>query len=199
MDISWTWLGIVVLALIIFACASGFRRGFVKEIVSAFFMIISFLLVWVINPYVNTFVREYTPVYNIVQSNCQELVMEQTGSQKALDKEEQTQIMEKMELPDILKTSLMENNTAETYRYLAVSTFAEYIADSLAVMIVNGISFLLSFIISAIVIRLLSYILNVLTNLPVIKGVNKIAGGVVGWCKVHNLYLDRVSDPDAAL
>ena len=59
MDISWTWLGIVVLALIIFACASGFRRGFVKEIVSAFFMIISFLLVWVINPYVNTFVREY--------------------------------------------------------------------------------------------------------------------------------------------
>ena len=27
MDISWTWLGIVVLALIIFACASGFRRG----------------------------------------------------------------------------------------------------------------------------------------------------------------------------
>ena len=156
MDISWTWLGIVVLALIIFACASGFRRGFVKEIVSAFFMIISFLLVWVINPYVNTFVREYTPVYNIVQSNCQELVMEQTGSQKALDKEEQTQIMEKMELPDILKTSLMENNTAETYRYLAVSTFAEYIADSLAVMIVNGISFLLSFIISAIVIRLLS-------------------------------------------
>lgn len=198
MDISWTWLGIVVLALIIFACASGFRRGFVKEIVSAFFMIISFLFVWAINPYVNTFVREYTPVYNIVQSNCQELVMEQTGSQKALDKEEQTQIMEKMELPDILKTSLMENNTAETYRYLAVSTFAEYIADSLAVMIVNGISFLLSFIISAIVIRLLSYILNVLTNLPVIKGVNKIAGGVVG-CEVHNLYLDRVSDPDAAL
>ena len=55
MDISWTWLGIVVLALIIFACASGFRRGFVKEIVSAFFMIISFLLVWAINPYVNTF------------------------------------------------------------------------------------------------------------------------------------------------
>ena len=171
MDISWTWLGIVVLALIIFACASGFRRGFVKEIVSAFFMIISFLFVWAINPYVNTFVREYTPVYNIVQSNCQELVMEQTGSQKALDKEEQTQIMEKMELPDILKTSLMENNTAETYRYLAVST------------IVNGISFLLSFIISAIVIRLLSYILNVLTNLPVINGVNKIAGGAVGGAK----------------
>ena len=30
MDISWTWLGIVVLASDYFACASGFRRGFVK-------------------------------------------------------------------------------------------------------------------------------------------------------------------------
>ena len=67
-------------------------------------MIISFLLVWVINPYVNTFVREYTPVYNIVQSNCQELVMEQTGSQKALDKEEQNADNgKKWKLPDILK------------------------------------------------------------------------------------------------
>ena len=183
MNISWTWLGIAVLALIIFACVSGFRRGFVKEIVSAFFMIIAFLLVWVINPYVNTFVREYTPVYNMVQSNFQDLVMEQTGSQKALDKEEQTQVMEKLEIPDLLKNSLLENNTAQTYRYLAVSTFTEYIADSLAVMIVNGISFLLSFIISTIVIWLLSYILNVLTKLPVIHGINKIAGGAVGGVK----------------
>ena len=60
MDISWTWLGIAVLALIAAACIMGFRKGFVKEIVSVFFMLISFLLVWAVNPYVNTFVKEYT-------------------------------------------------------------------------------------------------------------------------------------------
>ena len=88
-----------------------------------------------------------------------------------------------MELPDILKTSLMENNTAETYRYLAVSTFAEYIADSLAVMIVNG--------------NIISFILYNFCNRDQTvelytecsdksscdKGVNKIAGGVVGGAK----------------
>ena len=155
MDIGWTWLGIVVLALIVFACASGFRKGFVKEIVSAFFMIISFLLVWVINPYVNTFVREYTPVYETIQSQCREMVLEKTGDKKTLDKEEQSQVMADLELPDLLKNTLEKNNTAETYRYLAVSTFSEYIADSLAVMAVNGISFLLSYIISAVAIKLL--------------------------------------------
>lgn len=183
MDISWTWLGIAVLALIAAACIMGFQKGFVKEIVSVFFMLISFLLVWAVNPYVNTFVKEYTPVYDTIQDKCQTLVSEQIGNKKTLDKEEQNQVMENMELPDLLKNALVENNTAETYRYLAVSTFTEYISDSLAVMAVNGISFLISFVLSAAVIKLLGFILNVLTNLPVINGINKIAGAAVGGIK----------------
>ena len=183
MDISWTWLGSAVLALIAAACIMGFRKGFVKEIVSVFFMLISFLLVWAVNPYVNTFVKEYTPVYDTIQDKCQTLVSEQIGNKKTLDKEEQNQVMENMELPDLLKNALVENNTAETYRYLAVSTFTEYISDSLAVMAVNGISFLISFVLSAAVIKLLGFILNVLTKLPVINGINKIAGAAVGGIK----------------
>ena len=183
MDISWTWLGIAVLALIAGACIMGFQKGFVKEIVSVFFMLISFLLVWAVNPYVNTFVKEYTPVYDTIQDKCQTLVSEQIGNKKTLDKEEQNQVMENMELPDLLKNALVENNTAETYRYLAVSTFTEYISDSLAVMAVNGISFLISFVLSAAVIKLLGFILNVLTKLPVINGINKIAGAAVGGIK----------------
>ena len=183
MDISWTWLGIAVLAIIAAACIMGFRKGFVKEIVSVFFMLISFLLVWAVNPYVNTFVKEYTPVYDTIQDKCQTMVSEQIGNKKTLDKEEQNQVMENMELPDLLKNALVENNTAETYRYLAVSTFTEYISDSLAVMAVNGISFLISFVLSAAVIKLLGFILNVLTKLPVINGINKIAGAAVGGIK----------------
>lgn len=183
MDISWTWLGIAVLALIAAACIMGFRKGFVKEIVSVFFLLISFLLVWAVNPYVNTFVKEYTPVYDTIQDKCQTMVSEQIGNKKTLDKEEQNQVMENMELPDLLKNALVENNTAETYRYLAVSTFTEYISDSLAVMAVNGISFLISFVLSAAVIKLLGFILNVLTKLPVINGINKIAGAAVGGIK----------------
>ena len=95
MDISWTWLGIVGIVLILSACILGFRKGFVKEVVSAFFMIISFLLVWVINPYVNTFVKEYTPVYTVIQEKCQDMVMEQTDNRKALDKEEQALFLDR--------------------------------------------------------------------------------------------------------
>lgn len=183
MNISWTWLGIAVLLLIAGACVSGFRKGFVKEIVSVFFLILSFLLVWVINPYVNTFIKEYTPVYRITQEKCQELVEKQVGDVSGLNREEQTKVVEELELPDLLKNTLMKNNTIETYRYLAVTTFTEYVSHSLAVMLINGISFLLSYALSAFLIKLLGYILNILASLPIIHGVNKIAGGIVGGGK----------------
>lgn len=183
MEISWTWLGLCAAGLLIAACVLGFRKGFVKEVVSAFFMILSFLLVWVINPYVNSFLREYTPLYTTVQQSSQEFVESQTGNRKSVDRTEQSQIVENLNIPDLLKNKLKENNTAETYRYLAVNTFTEYISDSLATMAVNGISFLLSYVLSVVVIKLLGYILNILSNLPVIHGVNKLAGAVVGLGK----------------
>lgn len=183
MEISWNWLGIVTLVLIVAACVTGFRKGFVKEIVSIFFMLLSFLLVWLINPYVNTFIREYTPIYKAVEENFQDLVEKQIGDRKSIGKNEQEQLMENLNLPDILKNKLIENNTVETYQYLAVQTFTDYVSDSLAVMVVNGVSFLISYVLSVIVIRLLGVILDILSKLPVISGINKIAGGIVGGAK----------------
>ena len=43
--------------------------------------------------------------------------------------------------------------------------------------------FLISFIISAVAIKLLGYVLNILATLPVIHGVNKIVGAAVGGIK----------------
>lgn len=183
MEISWNWLGVAALVLIVAACVLGFRKGFVREIVSIFFMLLSFLLVWLINPYVNTFIREYTPVYKIVEENFQDLVEKQIGDRKSIDKDEQEQMMENLNLPDILKNKLIENNTVETYQYLAVQTFADYVSDSLAVMVINGVSFLISYILSVIIIRLLGVILDILSKLPVINGINKIAGGLAGGAK----------------
>lgn len=183
MNVSWTWLGIAVCILIIAACVWGFKRGFVKEIVSAFFMILSFLMVWVINPYMNGFIRNHTPVYDTVHEKCQELVEDQLDGQKSLNKTEQSEFVENMPVPEMLKKSLIQKNTVETYQQLAVSSFTDYVADSLAVMAVNGISFLVSYLLSVIVIRLLGYILDVLAKLPVINGINKAAGAVVGGAK----------------
>ena len=65
---NWTWLGLAVLVLLAFSMADGYRHGFVKEVVSALLVLISVALVWLINPYVNQFIRENTSVYEKIQT-----------------------------------------------------------------------------------------------------------------------------------
>ena len=180
---SVTWLGIAAMGILAVFGWMGFRRGFIREVVTMFFWILSMVLVWFINPYVNEFLKENTGVYETVQNGCQEYVGSMLEGQLTADGQEQTSLIQSLGLPSFLKEGLEENNTASVYQYLAVNTFAEYIADYLATAAVNGLSFWLSLVLSTILIRTLTYALNIIARLPIIHGVNKSAGAVVGVVK----------------
>ena len=45
---SWTWLGLAVLVLLAFSMADGYRRGFVKEVVSVLLVLLSVVVVWML-------------------------------------------------------------------------------------------------------------------------------------------------------
>ena len=87
--------------------------------------------------------------------------------------EEQTGFIEGLELPELLQKGLESNNTAEVYTYLAVDSFGEYISEALARMIVNGLSFFVSYLLASVILRLGTWVLNLLAGLPVLKSANK--------------------------
>ena len=177
-----TWLGTATAVVLAFSCYTGYRNGFIREMVSMFFVVMSIIIVWAINPYVNTFLKENTPVYEKVREACGELVQGQDGG-NAAGRDEQNEILDSLALPDVLKEGILQNNTSDGYTYLAASGFEEYVADYLAVAVVNGISFLLSYLLASICIITINYALNIIAGLPVIKGVNKTAGILVGGIK----------------
>lgn len=178
---TWTWLGAAVLAFLVLTCFVGYRRGFVKEVVSALFLLLSIGIAWAVNPYVNEFIRENTPVYETVQEGCQNFV--EAESEGGTSQEEENSLIEGLALPDLFKDNIEDNNTQGVYEYLAVSTLGEYISEYLAQSVVNGISFLISFLLATLLVRMVSYALNVLSRLPVINGVNKAAGALIGIIK----------------
>ena len=45
-----TWLGILAIAILIFTGYGGYRKGFVREIMSFFFVFLALALAWMINP-----------------------------------------------------------------------------------------------------------------------------------------------------
>ena len=170
---SWTWLGLAVLVLLALSMVDGYQKGFVKEVVSAFLVLISVVMVWLINPYVNQFIRENTAVYEKIQTSSESFVSSLVDGRGIMDEEGQ----------ELLQKGIAENNTASVYQQLAANTFAEYISGYLANVAVNCLSFLVSYILSSILIHVLAYALDLLTKLPVICGVNKLAGAAIGGGK----------------
>ena len=147
-----TWAGVITILFLAAACVRGYRRGLIKELVSLVCVFLSMAIVWFINPYVNEFIRENTSIYEKVQESCREFVGEEystwTGSG-----ESQTEFINEMNLPELLRNGLVQNNNSDSYQYLAVTTFSDYIAQYLARMAVNGISFLISLLMSTIMVR----------------------------------------------
>ncbi len=178
-----TWLGIGMAGILVLFGWFGYKRGFIREVMSMFFVVLSIALVWLINPYVNDFLKDNTHLYESVQDTTKGFVETQLNGQVSLDQQGQGSLIESLGLPAFLAKGLTENNNAAVYEYLAVSTFTDYVSDYIAVAVVNGVSFLLSFFLTTLMIRMLTYALNIIARLPIIKGVNRLGGLFVGGMK----------------
>ena len=177
-----TWFGIVIILILILFIWMGYRRGFIREIVSFFFVFLSLSLAWAINPYINDFLISETPVYSTIQETCTDFVQKQSSDLEN-EMESSSQFIDGLNLPEILRKNIEKNNNTENYAELSVNTLTEYVSGYLARTIVNGLSYVLAYILATIGIRIVVYILNLIAGLPILKTANKLTGGLVGFVK----------------
>ena len=146
-------------------------------------MFLSLSLAWAINPYINEFLVQKTPIYNTIQETCTNFVQSQGGEKAEYETDRTGDLIDGLKLPELLRKNLEENNNAETYAALSVGTMTEYVSGYLARTVINGLSYVLAYILSTIMIRLIVYVLNLIAGLPVLKTANKLTGGAVGFLK----------------
>ena len=177
--------GIIVLVFLLFMIR-GYRRGLIKSLASVISLAASVVLVSFVTPYVSQFLQEQTPVYTYVMEKCQEsftVSMDETEEKKETEKtgsQMQKRAIEELPIPDMLQNLLIQNNTEKIYRELAVNSFNDYVPKFMANLIMNIISFVLTWVIVASFIWLAVMTLDVIANLPVIHGINQILGLVLG-------------------
>lgn len=219
------WLLIFVGVIFLVCMIVGMVRGAIRIVVSLLATVLTLALVIFATPYVSSFIYKVTPIKDMVQSECETLLLKNAkdklsgeiaaqisaltginfGSQdipaggfdwesfgvkekdllEVLNKiefprEMQISVIENSGLPQFLTDKLLENNNSEVYKSLGVTGFVSYIGAYLAKLITDIIAFLVTFLLATLVVRITMYALNIIGELPVIHGLNRLAGGILG-------------------
>lgn len=174
-------VGIYLLAMVLY----GHYRGFIRLAVSVVSLIAALAIVHVSMPKVTEYLKENTTIQQTLTENMKKATSLGTQEDSGIAAEEgvpsaQRMIIEGLDLPQSLKAALIENNNSEVYDLLGVNGFADYIGSYLADMILNTVGFVLLFAVVYLLIRLVVRWLDLIARLPILSGVNKIAGALLG-------------------
>jgi uncharacterized membrane protein required for colicin V production len=171
------WLLIAVVIFLAVYAIRGRQEGFIKTVFSIFSILIALVLTYEIQPYVSKTLQHNDKIVSYVEHKVDASV--------DLDKKEegvsdQRSSIEGLRLPKSLKKSLIENNNTEVYKALVVEKFEDYVSSYLAMVILNALSFVVVFLIVYVLLFIISRALDILSHLPLINGLNKTAGLLVG-------------------
>jgi len=178
------WLSVIAGVYLLGMVLYGHHRGFIRLVVSIFAMILSLTVVRVSLPAVTTYLKENTTLQQTVSQNIVKaagLAQEQSSGEEISDKPSaQRTIIENLNLPHAVKSALIENNNSEIYQMMGVQAFTDYVGNYLADTIINSAGFVLLFAAVYMASKLIIRWLDIIARLPIISGINKLAGAIAG-------------------
>lgn len=174
----------VLLAIVIFFTVTGFRKGFVKTVISGVKNVVAFIVAFTFSSELGAWLKEQFFMEKAKEA-IQKKVAEFIGSESAtnadvsklLDSEHSDflSFVEKMGVD----TETIINMTSSQDGAMT-DAVSEYIADPCVTAISSVLAFILLFIGTLLVLLIVGAILNLIVKLPLLKGTNKLLGGVVG-------------------
>lgn len=183
--LSEHWLEIGVAVYLLGRMLYGYYKGFIHLAVSAMALLITLVSVNVAMPYVTEWLKNETPVYE----NMKEKITESIGVDEILNdfgleghtqKADEWMIIEELPIPEQMKELLIENNNIEVYRLMGVEFFQDYVGGYLADIVLKAATFLVLFLLVYLALKILVIWLDLIAKLPILSGINKMAGAVLG-------------------
>ena len=168
--------GIFLLAMVLY----GHYRGCVRIAVALARLVVNVVLVRLATPYIILYLKGHTKIPQLLKNaiiNGVGLEEKLAGIQMPA---QQRAAIEQLKLPGQIRDLLLENNNKEVYHILGVDTFLDYMGTYLTDMALNLIGSALLFILVYFLLRMVSRWLNLMARLPILSGINQIAGALLG-------------------
>ena len=97
-----------------------------------------------------------------------------------IPKDTQISEIENAPVPRFIKDLLLENNNNTIYSELGADSFPAYVASYISRLVLNVLSFLVTFLLAIIIVKALMFAVNIIGELPVLGTINHIGGGALG-------------------
>lgn len=165
------WLLIVVSIFLIVCALNGYRLGFVKKLFTTVSFVITIIAASALTPYISDFLTNSTSVHETIKESTIG-ILEGTNESN----ESKVETVDAIKLPSIVKKMIAQDNGKESI----TGSIFDYIGNELADTIVNAMSFAIAFVVITFVLRTTVFTLDIIANLPIIKGINQYAGLILG-------------------
>lgn len=173
------WICIVIGIIFLICFFVGWAQGFFKVLISVAGLIVSILVATQLAPNISGYLEEHTEIDDkIAVFISEELQFSDMGEEAT--RGAQVEIISELPLSESMKSTILDNNNSEMYSALNATGIYDYIAKSVAVVILNAIVFLILVVVCRVFFATLGKAVDGLTKLPILRSIDKIGGGILG-------------------
>lgn len=176
------WLLIIIALILAGYMIRGYQKGLLRVLFSLVSWVITIAFVAWATPYITDTLKEKTDVYQMIEQKCEESVRQRMQEQIAQDSEQKQETLVEygLVLPEHIQEKLVGKIQKGADYTLEKSGVYQEMATDMADFITKGLSFFVALIFCAILIHFLRGILDVVSRIPILKGVNRILGLIAG-------------------
>lgn len=172
-----TALWIPILIIWIVMIVDGYKKGLLRIAIS---FGVSILLILMLSPLIESVLLEYTPILQYLEQIFMKVTSSafSVGGTVAADISGDTANQFPL-LEEVVKSFVM-NTSGSVFELLAVNNLIVYAAGFLADFCVKVIAFLITLILSNVLLHIVFDLLKIVDKLPVIGWINKVGGVLLG-------------------
>ncbi|MCQ2513180.1 MAG: CvpA family protein [Lachnospiraceae bacterium] len=175
---------IVVVLFLLFCIFNGYRKGFLRIILTTLALVVTIVAAGLIAPHFSKFLQT-TFIGRSVEKTIDSFVEKQIDD-SAKDviekiKEAQEKVIDGLPLPIFMKKDIHEKNEKNGYMEYGVSNFKDYLSTRLSVMAIDAIAYIILLIGIYLILRILLRVIGVIGRVPIIRGVNRLFGAILGF------------------
>lgn len=176
----FNWIDIVIAIVVLYNVVRGFSLGFIRSVIGIIGYVLAF---WVSKEYHNT-VAKYMLVNFKSAGQMKENLIIKIEEMLLNSLKEGTANLSNATLTDSGIPFLENLNIHDVVNVNSTAvTSAHDIASGIAEFIISGIAAIAVFLVVLLVTKIIGTILNAIMELPILKGVNRFAGLLVGLIK----------------